>query len=898
LKRVQLRLLLPLLILATCFVQAQDVSFKILNNVVNEVSAGASVNLMAQIINSSKEKRTVEIRLKSKTEGWKILNDYSSLVLPSESTSRKIIGVFVPNNQVAGVVPVELEVVDKTSGTVIATESYQFSVKFRYGISIEVVHSPKQLFSGDTASVSYLILNESNTDVVTELEIRAGTDVKTEKISLKKEASILYKYPIRIPKNNTSNEQRSIMANIVVLDKPETVKSTSTTVDIFKIGQEKFDKYNRYNIQITGVGAYTSAYGKPIYSGIYDIHGLGIVGNPNKNRQLEFKIRGPNRNGNPLFGLNDEYAARFFTRNTQIRVGDYSYGLSNLTESSRYGRGASVDLKFNKLSVGGFYSIPRYYPLVRAIYSGFSTFSWNEKNQLQAGYVAKNDTLNNTTHLVSIAAKNQFLKWLNSTLEFSLGNSNASIYKAYRVGIMVNTKWMGTSIDYTYADKYFPGYFSNAQRINSSLSFFLKPISISFTYGNNRANQALDTLVSKPPITENASVNTSVSFLKYFSLNFGGMMSSSKEDSPTPLFDYQRYNARVGFVSQFKHFNISIQGDGGKLRNYLVNEGVTMSDFFTGNLSTQLTFDKLFTANGNVSYQMGQKGITGSETIYYGVGMTTNFLKDYSLSFTYNSNFEWMYYTSDRNLLSLNLNADINENNKLSLATNYNLLKNTLDNKTFNAQIRYTHTLRVPISKRKDVGAVAGKLINKGVEKVSGVRVNVGSRMAITDKDGSFKIGGLSLGPQTLIIDGASFGLHSIAEKSGPYILEILPAKTTYFELAVTKSARIQGEFQVQEDERANEKGFIQVSERLERLVVEANSGSEVFRVLSDVNGGFSFNDLRPGTWEIKVYPNGLPKGYNLLTPNFTITLVPEQDERIVVKLEKKARQIQFQRSF
>ena len=897
-KRVNLRLLLLLILFASFYVKAEDVTFKILNNVINEVNAGASVNLMAQFVNAGNQQRTVEVRMKSDNEAWKVLNDYSSLVLPAEKTTRKVIGIFVPNNQTAGIVPVLLEVIDKSSGTVIASESYKFSIQHRYKLDIEVVRAPKQLFSGDTASVTFLLQNGSNTDVETEFTIRVGSEVKTEKIKLAKEAAFLYTYPIKISKNQTSNEQRSYMANVSIVDKPETATSAYVSIDVFKMGQEKFDEYNRYNVNISSVGAVTSAYGKPMYSGMYDIQGSGLLGSAEKNRRLDFKVRGPNRNANPLFGLNDEYTATYSTKKLRISVGDNSYGLSNLTESSRYGLGVGLDLNFNKLSFGGFYSVPRYYPLIRQTYSGLSTFAWNEKNQIQAGYLVKVDTLDNKINLVSLSAKNQFVKWMNSILEFSLGNANKSIYKAYRVGVSVNAKWISSSVDYTYADKDFPGYFSNAQRINSSVSFFVKPISFSLSYNNSRANQALDTLVSKPPISESAGINTSVTFLKYFSLNVGGVMSSSKEDSPNPLFDYQRYNARVGLVSQFKNFSISLQGDGGKIRNYLVDQGITMTDFFTANMSTNLSLEKLITANGNLSYQMGQKGITGAETIYYGVGLTTNFLKNYALSFTYNSNFEWMYYTSDRNLLSLSLNADFTENDKLTLSTNYNLLKNTLDNKTFNAQVRYTHILRVPISKRKDVGAVEGKLINKGVDKISGIRVNVGGRIAITDKDGKFKIGGLPLGPQTLVIDAASFGLHTIAEKSGPYIIEIIPAKTAYFELAVTKSARIQGEFKVQEDQRSTEKGFIQVSERLERLVVEASSENEMYRVLSDVNGGFSFENLRPGIWEVKVYPNGLPKGYNLLTPQFTITLAPEQDERIVVKLEKKARQIQFQQSF
>lgn len=375
-------------------------------------------------------------------------------------------------------------------------------------------------------------------------------------------------------------------------------------------------------------------------------------------------------------------------------------------------------------------------------------------------------------------------------------------------------------------------------------------------------------------------------------------MSSSKEDSPVPLFDYQRYNGRLGLNANFNKFGLTLHGDGGKLRNYLVDNGTTMTNFFTVNLSSYVSIKNYFMASGNVSYQAGQKGITGSETMYYGISLATDFSEKYSFSLSYNSNFEWMYYSSDRNLLSLSLNAAINDNNKVAFTSNYNLMKNTLDNKTFNAQLRFTHTLRVPISKKKDVGALIGKLVNMGVESVAGVRVSLGGRIAITDKDGNFKLGGIPVGEQTLIVDGTSFGLHTIPERAGPYVVEIIPAKTINFELSVTKSARIEGVFQVEEDQRANQKGFIQVNERLERLVVEASSDKETYRVLSDVDGGFQFEDLRPGIWNVKVYPNGLPKGYNLLTPQFSITLAPEQNEKIVVKVEKKARQIQFQRKF
>lgn len=887
-----------ILFLTTSFVKAEGISFKILNNVVKEVQAGTSVNLMAQFSNQEAREQLVEVRIKADEAGWKLLTDYSSLILPAGKNIRKIVGIFVPYSQTAGSVAVVLEVVEKTSGRVISTESYEFAVQPRYVVAMDVVSAPTQLFAGDTSSIVFLLRNESNLDVETKFSLRVGGEVMSEIIPIRKDGSHLYRYPIKVEKKLAANEQRSIMANVSIDGMDGTYKSTHLQMDVFRVGQEKFDAYNRYNINITGIGAVTTAYGNPIYSGMFDVNGSGFLGNPESNRQLDFKIRGPNRNGNPLFGMNDEYFARYASKLLEVSLGDYNYGMSNLTESSRSGRGVGLLVNLNQFSIGGYYSIPRYYPLIRQIYSGYAMYKWNEKNEVKAGILSKLDTLNHLVSMVSVSARNRFFPWLNTNFEISLGETGSKLQKAYRVGVSVSSKRVGSSVDYTYADTDFPGYFKNTQRLFSYLTFNFSPLTLSLNFNTSRTNQALDTLASKPPITQGAGVTTNVRFLKYFSLNLGGMMSSSKEDSPVPLFDYQRYNGRLGLNANFNKFGLTLHGDGGKLRNYLVDNGTTMTNFFTVNLSSYVSIKNYFMASGNVSYQAGQKGITGSETMYYGISLATDFSEKYSFSLSYNSNFEWMYYSSDRNLLSLSLNAAINDNNKVAFTSNYNLMKNTLDNKTFNAQLRFTHTLRVPISKKKDVGALIGKLVNMGVESVAGVRVSLGGRIAITDKDGNFKLGGIPVGEQTLIVDGTSFGLHTIPERAGPYVVEIIPAKTINFELSVTKSARIEGVFQVEEDQRANQKGFIQVNERLERLVVEASSDKETYRVLSDVDGGFQFEDLRPGIWNVKVYPNGLPKGYNLLTPQFSITLAPEQNEKIVVKVEKKARQIQFQRKF
>ena len=88
------------------------------------------------------------------------------------------------------------------------------------------------------------------------------------------------------------------------------------------------------------------------------------------------------------------------------------------------------------------------------------------------------------------------------------------------------------------------------------------------------------------------------------------------------------------------------------------------------------------------------------------------------------------------------------------------------------------------------------------------------------------------------------------------------------------------------------------VKEKLNRLIVEAKKDNEVFRVFTDNNGNFSFEGLRPGDWKVKVYKNGIPPEYELLTEFFSVNLEPGQNEKIEVELVKKQRRIKFQKNF
>jgi hypothetical protein len=226
------------------------------------------------------------------------------------------------------------------------------------------------------------------------------------------------------------------------------------------------------------------------------------------------------------------------------------------------------------------------------------------------------------------------------------------------------------------------------------------------------------------------------------------------------------------------------------------------------------------------------------------------------------------------------------------------MVRNSLNKKELSIQFRYTCTINIPLSKKNNIGNLIGKVINKGIDHIDGIMFNLNGIVAMTDKNGSFEFPMVKVGTCILVMDESNVGLNAIASESGPYHVTIEPGKTTRFEISLTRSARIKGLLVIREDEKNGQKGYYPVKEDIENLIIEASNGTETFRVLTGRDGAFSFEDLRPGSWHIKIYPNGIPQGYQLQNDQFNFNLSAGKEEKLDVILQKKSREIKLQKKF
>ncbi|MCX6256438.1 MAG: hypothetical protein NTW49_00820 [Bacteroidia bacterium] len=867
---------------------------KLLNESKQEANPGSTLNLVIQIINSSDSARECNLNITSPS-GWSHIMNYNSIPVQKNSSVNKILSFHVSEDARVGDYSFLVEAVEKATNWSFCKIEIPVSVLPRYEFVLKKFESPEYVFAGDSLTINYYVQNLSNLNTDIKINEVNEKGIKVKDLYLAPDSIVITKVTISTDKDIETHIRKNILITASLAESPETQSALTFIYDVIPSTQVKFDPYERYPVKVTGLAASSNQFATRDYAALLDISGDGWLSEKNK-QSLSFQFRGPNRNGKPLLGTNDCYFVKYSSPTQKITVGDDNYSLSGLTESSRSGRGARYEYAIHKFNIGAFVDFPRYYPVMKqasAIYAGFRE---ENKYNLQAAYLLKSFDHTNQAQLVSLAASAESVSWGSIESEIASGYYHNILTKAVQSNIQFDYNIFRTFINYTRADKNFPGYFSNTENMAGGITMnIMEKLSLEFQYFSSFTNMALDTMFSNAPFIKN--MNASINFLifKHNTLSLGAIKRSVEDRMVNKLFDFEEDMLRLRLNSKYNRIETDISGEFGKKKNYLiVNEGDIINSM-KGNLLIKYIISKKFSFDAFVNYQGNQRYLVGDQKDFYYGGSLNSQWKKLTVSAKYQSDYQIEEYYHDRSILDLSCLYNLNNNHEISLVTNYDLVKNSYNKKELNIILRYTYTIQAPVKRKDNVGSLKGRIINNGVDNVEGIILTLSGNKALTDKDGNFNFPVLNPGESFLFIENSKTGLNSIAEKPGPYKINILPGQVNQFEIAFTRSGKISGKLVIEDDENKDKKDYVPVKEKLENLVVEAKNGEEIFRVITDKDGKFNFEDLRPGNWTVKVYKNGIPNGYEFITDTFNADLTSGHEVNINVIVKKKFRKVKFQ---
>jgi hypothetical protein len=187
---------------------------------------------------------------------------------------------------------------------------------------------------------------------------------------------------------------------------------------------------------------------------------------------------------------------------------------------------------------------------------------------------------------------------------------------------------------------------------------------------------------------------------------------------------------------------------------------------------------------------------------------------------------------------------------------------------------------------------------------------------AITDNQGEFIFPSLEPGTYFLQLERSSIGLDRVPTAKFPLSIEVKQGKAAEIEIDVVRSCRISGRVKVLPSAPDKKQSGVQMRfgdsllwigpsekdgfekensvKRSENTLVELTDGKENLRQLTDQNGGFGFEDIRPGKWVLRVHDDNLPSRYYFEQKEFEIELKPGEKKEVEVHVLPRLRPIQI----
>lgn len=875
--------------------QKEALKIQLVNNSKLELSPGKSINIVIKLFNNSDSKKVIQLKIESPT-GWNQLSDYNTIKIKKKSRRLKILSFHIPKSTASGNYKLKITAINKTSTKQINTVAIPVFIKPRYEIIAQVLEGPEFVLAGNMARVKYMIKNTSNSVINISASIPKGFSDDKLKAKLMPDSLMFIEAKMVTEKQISYLARNNLSIHLSVKEKPEINKIVPHIFNIIPSQKTEFDKYNRFPVKVSLLTVAHQKRKEWNYGGMYNITGSGSL-SQGSNHFLNFHVRGPNRKGNPLFAQNDLYFAEYSSPRSKVKVGDNNYGLSYLSESSRNGRGIMYEHNFGALSAGGFANYPRYYPRIKWLYALYGKYDFTKNAKLNIGYLNKMYREDSIASVYTLSGKAKPFSWLSIEGEYAIGNSEKTT-SAYKSLVYLKYKSIRGFINYTKAMKDFPGYLSNSKFLTLALStIVLKKADLSLRYNLNNTNLALDTLYANAPQSKNINFSGNYNFTRDHSIGYA-LYERSREDKMTPkLFHYKERFARLSLDNKFNDLRIKLSGEIGKMDNLLNKSEGEISNVLNGKLYLRYQFNDQLEFNGFLNYRGGQKYLSDDFKMYYYGGAFKTVFPDIIFYLRYRNDYTPDEYYKDRSILAFSSNISPGKNHDVGMSINYNLQKNSLNSTTIYANLNYSYKINMPLAKKANTGSLKGRIVNNGVSSVEGIICSLAGNTAITDKEGLFEFPVIKKGTYYLLLDYSNVGIYAIPEISGPYKVNIIPGEINHFDISLTKAGIIKGKIIISEDEHKNKPGYIPTSEKLGDLIIEAQRGQQVFRKYTTNKGDFSFDNLVPGKWTIKVFKQGIPSGYELMKSKFEVNLEKGETEFIEVSIKKYSRKIKFQKN-
>ena len=891
-------------------------SIQLRNTVAGVVTSdpGQTVNIGFLVENRGDRKRELIEELVL-PDGWRnLVPAEAAFTVAPGARELRLFAVRIPAGASSGLSEVEYSVRTAEDSVLRGTVSRTVGVAGLLRLELTVENQPRSVIAGGSYEAVFRVANLGNAAMEVDVEASGNPDYPIAGVP---EAFGLAPGESRLVRLQVSTEGEGIRKRRHFLQvqatgdagqRGEAAARAATSVDVDPAAVAVADPYHRIPARLRVMGGYDDDRGGGMQA---ELSGAGAIDESGL-RGVDFLFRSPGAEGVGGVRGREEYRFDYYDESWDMGVGDRTFSLSPLTQRFGYGRGAEVNVYPGDTGLGAYHRQSRPgQPDQResGTYLAHDLGLFSVKgNFLQRTADIRTEAGDVRDRLYSVEGRVRPQAGPEVGVEVAHGERRTDVSRAdYAVRLDVQGR-AGDDVYYTlekvHAGSDFFGEYRDMRNLYGALRFPL--------YGRLRGNASYRwyriNLDQDPERRSTAprevNYRTGVSYPSAFGTRFtADFRRRERMDLIDPEeTDFEVHSVELGVNHRFNRWGFRGTVEGGIIEDHtMASERSPLERY-----SAYLDF---FPTNGQ---QYSAFGRTGHDA----------FLADPGRSQSAGVSGRWKFTSSvtARARYSRTWTASDREFERGAAGVGYRMPNEhfveldgqwsreaTSGEERAGVFVSYTIPFGIPVRKKKGLGGLQGRVVENG-EPLAGAVVTANGIAAVTDRNGRFEFTGLKEDVYTVRLDQRSIPSRWTTAEPMPKVVEIFEGETAEVNMEVVETGRIFGQVVRYEFEdepifsdddgslnpEESERPSIRDAGGLAGVRVEIRSPRKTRSTITDENGRFEFQQLRPGPWSVRVAPVELPPHHSLAREEVDVTLRPGGDELILMRVIPRERRIRL----
>jgi hypothetical protein len=895
---------------------------------VQAVSAGVetkplkAVTLVFRVRNGTAKAHEFLPRLEL-PQAWDVVIQESGFGLAAAEETVRLVSVFVPVGAAVGSYQVGYALSAQDDPSLSARAEATVQVLLEAGLAVEAREAHQLVIAGDRPGSEFMVTNRSNAALSVELEVLSNgpgvsQDARTVRLETGESRAVAVSVATDPDLALKLRQQVQLKATARVPGKGTVSASAMTEFEVIPRISGKGDDFNRLPAEagFSAIGA-SGAQGY----GQFRISGAGAL-DSSGSRRLDFYFRGPGREtGRDLtypFGIRpDEYRLSYESRDLAVRAGDGAFTLTRLTNSGRYGRGLDVAAAVGRWSVRGY--AERLLLQTDGGHEKALQIGWgpDARTAFSLSYVTrKEENLQAASQIISLQSR-LARKDFRLNMEYSWDWSETGGIRPANSALWIEggnryKRW-DSQFTIVRSGAQYHGYYENLDyNLFETAYGGTSRWSARASYRDQKTHDGVGPYV-QPFFDRTVQAGAQYQAFRWLSVSLDERLHDRRDLSGQGQFDYRDSTLRLGAYYFAGTFGLQNFVDIGRTLNRLSGASEKLAEYSVS--ANYLAMDRLSLA-AYVHYRDQKESFTGDKIRRVDMSFNAGLkLGRFDVAAFYHTAVLRDIY---RNPLSSGDFADPN-----FLLDNYDTFGASVTwrvwhghalafkfqkmvhpywdgspPKAFIGMLEYSIPVGLPVSRKRSVGTLRGRIYDTGggMRGVPGVIVKVNDLATVTGPKGEYVFNGLTPGPYLLTLDDRRAATGKVPVEKMPMTVVVEGGRKLDRPIALTEGASVGGRIVIYDTGKSGSAPAPQLAERapLCGATVVLQSEGDVLEQVTDGEGRFLFDSLRPGLYTLHVFGDDLPELHVFERHTFEFDLKPGAKEEVTIKVVPVARSIQI----